>query len=598
MNARVRYAVLVIAICGILLALTFFISNPLLYSLDMDTYPSTFHGNTEVMKSSPMNSTTDILPEIQKALNDVGPVTLNLHVHNIDQARIDLEQLSKSQQSLSKMVITLDMSQSDIRQLQDNTDMQNELLDELINSSVTMDTLQSLEVQYQDEDNQDMLTTVRLQGEALRKKVQTLNQRYKKATGNVITIGSKYGLNVTANQESLAQVDEISQKFQSAGSTTNLPKDTILIPGEERVSLFIRPETGVYEDVIEYQGISLTLTGNTTSRSKSTQINLYIDNQPLSTVTTDTFGYYNTKIPIERISAGTHTIYARSPSSRSVNRTLTVLPANSITTLLISAPDKDGLVNCTGYVTDSTATYPVRWAPVQITWDETHIFIIKTDGTGMFRKDIQLPVGTHTIVAGFSGAGYPLNASESTPQVVDVFPLEDYTQIVLSIVVIAIFLLFLGAAIYYIRRMMRKRVLLPSRIPAPEPAVDQDGIDPWEPEADPAMPAGKAQLLENETLIAYYSRILAGQGLSAASWSTYQQLAARIARDLHIKRHKSLTAREMSRNCRGKPYCGTFARFISVLERIRYGNNTSGTDQAQFETAMHLTDEQTGGKNH
>ena len=101
-----------------------------------------------------------------------------------------------------------------------------------------------------------------------------------------------------------------------------------------------------------------------------------------------------------------------------------------------------------------------------------------------------------------------------------------------------------------------------------------------------------------ETLIAYYTRMLKEQGLSAASRSIYQQLAGRIAHDLRIKRHKALTAREISRSCKGKSYCGAFARFISVYERIRYGGQDSVKDQAVFETALHTTDEQMGGENH
>jgi hypothetical protein len=86
--------------------------------------------------------------------------------------------------------------------------------------------------------------------------------------------------------------------------------------------------------------------------------------------------------------------------------------------------------------------------------------------------------------------------------------------------------------------------------------------------------------------------------LSAASWRVYQQLAGRLARDLHIRRHRTLTARELSRNCQGKPYCGAFARFTTIYERIRYGGLVSVKDQAVFETAIQAAHEQMGGDDH
>ena len=96
---------------------------------------------------------------------------------------------------------------------------------------------------------------------------------------------------------------------------------------------------------------------------------------------------------------------------------------------------------------------------------------------------------------------------------------------------------------------------------------------------------------KDEALIAWYSRLLKEQGLSAASRGVYVHLAGRIAQDFHIRQHKTLTARELSRNCRGKLYCRAFSRFVAVYERIRYGGKDSGDDLAAFETALTSADE-------
>ncbi|PKL70588.1 MAG: hypothetical protein CVV30_04350 [Methanomicrobiales archaeon HGW-Methanomicrobiales-1] len=596
MNTNVRYAILAVLIITILLAFFLTTSNPLIYSLEKDTFPSSFHENREALKQQSQNSTTDILPEIQDFIDFTGPVSLNLRIHDIEQARRDLERFGKSRGSIKNLIVRLDMNESEIQKIEENTALQKEILESLLNTSASLDSLQLMEIQYNSQNNQDMLSTVRLRGDELRKKVRGLKERYTNATENIAAASSKLGLDTTKNKESQSQVAQIVQDIEQPKTTSFLPVDTSLIPGEDRVSLFVKPESGEYLDIIEYMGISLTLRGNTTLRAENKPIILYIDDQPVSTIATDMFGYYNVKLPIERIDAGTHTLYARSPTSRSVNRTLTVIPVDSVTNLTISKPDQNGNVNCSGTV---MANHPVRSATIQISWDKTHVIVTKTDLHGQFFRQIQLPAGRHTLIAGFSGDGYPVNPSESEPRMVDVSLIQgfepDYGLIGLIISIIAIIILFFGVAVFYLRRMTRKKIPVPGIPRSGLPDTDNN-FSLYEPENknpdDDTRDPGK------ETLIEYYTRLLKDQGLSTASRKVYEQLIVRIARDFHIKRYKTLTAREMSRNCRGKPYCGTFARFISIYERIRYGGNVSVKEQAIFETAMQSTDDLMGGEKH
>ena len=279
-----------------------------------------------------------------------------------------------------------------------------------------------------------------------------------------------------------------------------------------------------------------------------------------------------------------------------MNRNLTVIPVDSQTNLTVSTPGPEGIVNCTGSV---MANFPVKSASVQIVWDQTHIIVTKTDANGLFMREIELSPGRHTIIAGFSDEGFPINPSESEPRVVDISLIRgletDYGQLLSVIAIVGIFIFFIAAAAFYLKRMSRKKT------PVSGTARDAEYL----PEADSELPhTGSKDTIDNsqrskeETLIAYYSRLLGEQGLSAASWRIYQQLAWHIARDLRIKQHRALTAREMSRTCRGKPYYGVFARFVSVYERIRYGGIISVKDQAVFEAAINATDEQIGGEKH
>jgi len=429
-----------------------------------------------------------------------------------------------------------------------------------------------------------------------------MSARYQNATERVADSGRKLGINMTKNQESQVVVDQIIGQIENPQAETLLRVDTSLVPGDDRISLFLRPDTGKYREVIEYMGISLSLQGNVTRREGGKQIILYMDDVPFSTVATDSFGYYNTKIPVERVTSGTHTIYSRSPTSRSVNRTLTVEQVPSATNLSVSHTNRSTTINCSGAV---MANYPVRSASVELVWDETHVLVTKTDSRGWFMKEIELPPGRHTILARFNGAGYPVDPSASEPQVIEISLIPktgdelELWDVLLVIFAIAILAGFAKATLYYIQRMTRK---IEARTKAGEVSdTNNTSGSPEDPAADlPAQPADTSELMDpdNETIVSYYTRLLQEKGLKAASWRVYQQLAARVARDQEIRRHRTLTAREISRGCKGKPYCRPFARFIAVYERIRYGGIVSVKDQTVFETALHTTDEQMEGDRH
>jgi hypothetical protein len=602
MNAKTRYAIFFLLVIAILVALALTIPSPLLYTLEEDSFPSPFHKNTDVLKQLATNSTDDIVPEIQEFVDFTGPLSLSIRVHDVEQARRDFERFQNSHGSLKNLIVKLDMNESEIQELERNTALQKEILDTLLNTTISLDELQVMEIQYHSENNQDMLTTIRLRGEELRKKVRGMSARYQNATERVADSGRKLGINMTKNQESQVVVDQIIGQIENPQAETLLRVDTSLVPGDDRISLFLRPDTGKYREVIEYMGISLSLQGNVTRREGGKQIILYMDDVPFSTVATDSFGYYNTKIPVERVTSGTHTIYSRSPTSRSVNRTLTVEQVQSATNLSVSHTNRSTTINCSGAV---MANYPVRSASVELVWDETHVLVTKTDSRGWFMKEIDLPPGRHTILARFNGAGYPIDPSVSAPQVIEISLIPrtgdelELWDVLLVIFAIAILAGFVKATLYYIQRMTRK---IEARTKTGEVSGTTSTSGSLEDSAAdlPAQSADTSELMDpdNETIVSYYTRLLEEKGLKAASWRVYQQLAARVARDQEIRRHRTLTAREISRGCKGKPYCRPFARFIAVYERIRYGGIVSVKDQTVFETALHTTDEQMEGDRH
>ena len=80
-----------------------------------------------------------------------------------------------------------------------------------------------------------------------------------------------------------------------------------------------------------------------------------------------------------------------------------------------------------------------------------------TDANGGFNTTLRLPDGPHTVVARFSGEGYPIHPSESMPQVVDVsiqyLPAFPLLLIIMILLVAGIVTLSAGGAWYYLRQM-------------------------------------------------------------------------------------------------------------------------------------------------
>ena len=601
MRADLRYALLVLLVAGTIAMLALTVSTPLLYSVSGDLFPSRFHDNTDALKLQPTNSTTDVIPLMQDLLDFDGPIVLNIRTGDIGQARRDLELYSRSHGSFSNLIVKLDMSDSEIREFSESKALQQQLLMNLLNSSISLAELDSLAIQYRDQNRQNLLVSVQYQGDAIRKKVHELYDQYQQETDKVRQTSAKYGLD---NMEGEADLTEFKRYVQTIDTGRENPVTEFPIYRGTQVSFLMHPETGTYGDTIGCFGYYFSLYGYRVRSVPAMPVTIMFDGDPFATITTDDTGSYTATIPIGRIPAGTHSLYAKSGTTLSDVRTLTITPVDSVTTLAVSPPDNRGAVTCTVLV---TANRPVTEAPLELVWDNIHVQQAMTNASGEFAATLRLPAGRHTIVARFSGSGYPINPSESEPQVVEISAIqiitEDYQWVIAVLVIAGILLLFVAGAYYYLRRMpgrgpfdlLLKKVRLPGSTGAgggaiaQEPAVTEPVLSPLPEGSIPAEP---------ESLFARYLRLLKGEGLSAAARLVYQQFAGLVARDLQLKRHETLTPREVSRSCTKKPYCSAFSAFVSVYERVRYGGQRSPDVRAAFEAAMQSTGSTLEGERH
>jgi hypothetical protein len=435
-----------------------------------------------------------------------------------------------------------------------------------------------------------MLISVQYEGDAIRKKVQELYTQYKVETEKVTAISTKFGLDTTQEEKGLV---EFEQYVQEIDSNRNLQDDMNRaigppINGTARLSFVMHPDHGVYGDLIDCFGYYFS--GNGAGDASDREVTVFLDSAPFSTQKTDEQGRYTATIPVEHLAAGPHSLSAQSGTTVSDTLNLTISAVDSATTLVVTRPDSNGDVTCTGTV---IANLPVRSAPVQLVWDTTHITETSTDTGGQFRTTLRLPDGRHTVVARFSGEGYPISASESTPQVVDVSPLRiiPFNTIAgILLILTVILLLFAGIAWYYLRRTPGRRIFnLSSEREPPLPGIPARDSTELEGEPGAEVPPGDSSFLHDEPLTARYARILKEEGMSAAAWAVYRQFAGHLARTLVIPRHTTLTPRELSRSCMQKPFCEAFSSFVNTYEQIRYGGQRSVAIQEEFEDRMDAT---------
>ena len=224
MTADKRYVVLAVLALAVIGGLVFFVSTPVLYSLEQSAFSSRFHDNIEALTQQTWNSTTDVLPLEQDLIGYSGPVVLNIRIHDIDDARRDLELFSQSNLRLNSLIVTLDMNQSEIQELSQSSARQRELLQSLMNSSVSLNALQDLEIQYRDQNNQGGLVAVQLQGDALRKKIEGIYTQYQAETKIVTEISEKQGLDVSSQQESLKEFDAYVKDINA------VPQEQVTVP--------------------------------------------------------------------------------------------------------------------------------------------------------------------------------------------------------------------------------------------------------------------------------------------------------------------------------------------------------------------------------
>ena len=603
MKAIVRNAVILILALTVIITMTYFFKGPVLYSLQKDQFSSQFHDNVDVLKIQSINSTTDVLPMMQELMDYNGPIVVNINLKNTEQARHDLELFSRSQVKLNNLILNFNMAESEISEFSRNKARQKELLSTLLNSSISLDELESLEIQNREKDNPDILTSVKIQKDVIRKKIQELNDEYHAATNITTQIGSKYGLDTTGEKKSVEEFAGYARKINE--NEENIVKeDDLPILRSSQILFIIYPDSATYGDTIKCFGTVFLLSVLRAHEVPDIPVTIYIDKLPVTVTRTDSMGSFTATLPIGRITPGSHVLFAQSGTTISVIRTLNISSIDSKTTLSAGKVNSKGNVTMTGTV---TANHPVITAPVQIISDNNPVVETITNTKGEFNVLLTLPAGNHTITARFTGDGFPINPSESEAVSVNIPFIQkitpgDYRPFILPGLVL-LFLIFAAGAAYYLPDPLGLKRYLGKYFRSTQgqetPQSEKDIIEVSDVQELILESDETGSTAQNEEKTHFRNlQLISYEEPGEAVHKVYQEFSRRIAHDLQIRHYKSLTPREIARACTLKQYFGTFNTFVMIYEKIRYGGDISPAIKDIFETSVQKTAESLAGEDH
>lgn len=559
------YGIIVAAAATVVILLALHATSPLLYSAQDDAV-TPFHTNTRVLTEISPENAASLLPLMGDLLDQHGSLTLNVRLEDYDIAARDLREFIEMGGHLDNLVITLDMSESEIEEWRRLNQDDLSILSELVNSTTALSELRSLEIRYRSEGNSAELYSVTIQGRALKQKLQQLYQDYKANEDPMVRISDKYNLNTTRYEESVADFAAIVDQFTAEQAA----REQEFLPSGPDLTLAVSPDHGVYHDTLVMSGV---LKG---SSLLSQEVRIVIGGEDTRSVPVQPDGTFRYGYLIDRIRAGNHTAFAQSGTT--TFSTPVLFRVDELPTTLTLAPVQNGnRVTVSGTLL-AGGHIPVTGAPVSIRLDEGGTGRTETIGTGddgRYSAVIALSPGTTRLRAAFSGEGYPLLPSESEEFTFQVSPGITGTDVGTGSFLVAALIIaaFIGAAVWYLRRKV-----WPASPPAEEyPAADHPATPPQD--AGPEVSREEPVILTREQVIASY-REAVGEDAREAVRKLFLHLLALCQERIPLRSPRSLTPRELCRQTRGRSFFDAVRSFILGYEPVRYGGMVPDTERA------------------
>ena len=557
--------------------------KPDIYKKTPAEYTTPFHTDPGLYARSDQNSTESSIFLMQDMLDISGPLTLNIRISDPESAAEDLARYRGMLGSMDKLIVKIDMSQSDLEEYLATHKDNEKILSDLLNETQDLSRLKELELQFIDQENPGSYISVIYQESAVRNRIAGLYNRYHANREVVNATASKYGLNTTEYEASIENFAAIVEKEtgnqQVLDTQVTGIKKAIANQTKDSLSMEISPLEGVYGDIITVRG---TLKS---AKNRFQYVTMNIDNRDSEEAMTGYSGDVEFHYFIKKITPGQHTVYISSGGVFSDPGSFTVIPVNSVTTLQVPATSDQPSVSITGSVYTKGGV-PVLDAPVTIAWGRTNKTEVLTGMEGQYRTTIILPNGKNTIQAIFYGRGYPINPSKSPVSTIIVNypgPVKPKTSSWLPIAVLGgALVISSGAAVVYLRRRRIRSFINRSRTETqPE---DTTATELMQEEPLPASTGEETLEILPGPIYDVFEQKLQRTGFRETAYDRYWEIITCVHGIIPLSAARSMTTREFAASCREKPYYQLLRSFIAIYERVRYGPDPlTEEDKARFD---------------
>lgn len=543
-----------ILVCGVLIALFVMLLmpyavSPELFSLENSSV-SAYHANPAILEEISRESSAELLPLMQEQLDGTETIVLNIRFRNFDEALREFEEYSEYVDSIDRIVVNLDMTESEIGEFRKEARKNLDSLGALINDTESFDSIQELIVQYQEEDDPNSLTQVIFEGEVLRRKIQENYLAYENRSESHASKAEEFELNSTTFMESVDQFRLLAEEIDAIQAERSEAAPPVTVPESYEFEIFITPGIARYGDRVAVNG---WLSGPDPA---GRIISVYLDNEKIAGTSTGEDGNFSYSFILRTLPEGVHLVYTTLETWHSPLVAFNV--ENSPTNLSLAAdigPEGEVLVNGT-LISGIT---PVIGAPVRIYSDDTLVATVYTGSGGTFHGTLEMTSGRHQVQAVFSAPSeFPLNDSVSDAVLVVV---PGTAGILMPALVVGgcVFGSFFGA-FYYLRR--QHRYVSPVMTPGTAGAVRGELFD------HPVPVTGGALTYAMEE---HYRQLVSAGMYREAAMMLYEELKKYIAKLLGRPPGRSATPREVVLLLTGLSLDCPVRLFVEHYEPVRYG---------------------------
>lgn len=401
---RTSYIVLAAAAVLVIALLAGEAADPVLYTAE--NIATAAHADPATVDKRSPGDADALVPLMDDLLGQTGTLALTIKLKDYESAERDLARYSELSRQFDRLVVTLDVSGTDVGEFQRNNRQNLDALATLLNDSRRFEELQRLEIEVLDGEQR---MAVAYEGEALRQKMREGFASYASREAVTTRIADHYDLNTTPYRESVGHFAEVADAADDWREETG-GTGTGGTPVRSPLTIAVAPHEGRY-------GETLTIAGSYSGGAPGTRVEVYVDSRNAGAATLDANGTYACSYRIGRVLAGPHLAYAVAGSVYSEVATFEVLPANTTITLAVMEVNATA-VACSGNLTAEGR--PVMRAPVVIRTNDGTLVTAETDQQGAYSTEIVLAPGEYTLRTEFHAAEYPLNPSESETVAVQV----------------------------------------------------------------------------------------------------------------------------------------------------------------------------------